>query len=333
MASSNIVSVVIIGCGRMAQVHLRDILKMRNSTKVVALVEPSKEIIKRTQYIFKEHHLPLPAVYTNFDEFFKSGIKSDTALIVTPHYLHFSQAKVCLENGIDVLLEKPMVMNEKEALDLIEVRDKTGRLLVVAFPGSLSPPIHKAKDLLAQNAIGEVMQVSALIHQNWRKAQIGQWRQIPKISGGGFLFDTGSHMINTVVDILSDEIETVFAIQDNRGTSVEVCSAITARTARGILINLTGAGDSIGCNSEIFIFGTKGIIRTGAWGEKLEMKKEGKDKFSPVKYSESTGPWEQFLKVRSGELKNPCPPEIGLQFARLMDMIRSSASEKNSINR
>jgi len=333
MSSQDKVSLVMIGCGGMGQHHLRNILKMRDSTEVVALVEPSEEGIKQVSELFAFHNLSLPPVYSDLDKFFKSSLKAETAFIVTPHNLHFPQARACLENGMDVLLEKPMVMNEKEALDLIEVRNKTGKLLVVAFPGSLSSAIRRAKELLAENAIGQIIQVSALIWQNWKRAQTGKWRQIPQISGGGFLFDTGSHMINTVVDILNDEVETLFALQDNRGISVEVCSAILLRTKRGVLVNLTGAGECIGCSSEIFIFGTKGVIRTGAWGEKLEMVREGEGKFSPVKYPESTGVWEQFLKVRSGELENPCPPEVGLRFARLMDMIRSSASKGEPVKK
>jgi len=34
--------------------------------------------------------------------------------------------------------------------------------------------------------------------------------------------------------------------------------------------------------------------------------------------------WEQFLKVRAGKMENPCPAEVGLRFARLMDLIRKS---------
>ena len=165
---------------------------MRNSTKVVALVEPSEEMVKQALDVFKEYNLSLPPVFTNLDKFFKSGIRSEASFIITPHHLHFSQSKACLENAMDVLLEKPMVMNEREALDLIEVCNKTGKLLVVAFNGSLSPAIRKVKELIAKNSIGEITQVSALIYQNWKKSQTGKWRQFPEISGGGFLFDTGN---------------------------------------------------------------------------------------------------------------------------------------------
>ena len=59
----------------------------------------------------------------------------------------------CMKAGMDVLLEKPMVLNEKEAKKLIKARDKYKRLLVVAFPGSLSPAINKAKELINKQII------------------------------------------------------------------------------------------------------------------------------------------------------------------------------------
>ena len=68
----------------------------------------------------------------------------DAAFIITPHAYHHDQTVACMEAGLDVLLEKPMVMNAAEACSLIEARDRTGRLLVVAFPGSLSPQIRAA---------------------------------------------------------------------------------------------------------------------------------------------------------------------------------------------
>jgi hypothetical protein len=66
-------------------------------------------------------------------------------------------------------------------------------------------------------------------------------------------------------------------------------------------------------------------LKTGIWGENLSLKKHDQTDFVPVPYLASRGPWEQFLKVRAGKMQNPCPPEIGLRFATLMDMIRESA--------
>jgi predicted dehydrogenase len=88
------------------------------------------------------------------------GDHLDAAFIVTPHAGHHDHARACLEAGLDVLLEKPMVMNADEARGLIETRDRTGRLLVVAFNGSLSPQIRTAARLLRSGELGELLSIS-----------------------------------------------------------------------------------------------------------------------------------------------------------------------------
>jgi hypothetical protein len=62
------------------------------------------------------------------------------------------------------------------------------------------------------------------------------------------------------------------------------------------------------------------------WGEFLELQKSGQDRLLPVAVPPSLGVWEQFLRVRRGELENPCPPEVGLRMARLFDAIKASAA-------
>ena len=91
----------------------------------------------------------------------------DAVFIITPHVYHHYQATSCLEAGLDVLLEKPMVMNPQEAKSLIQTRDRTGQILVVAFQGSLSPQIRKAVSLYKDGDLGELQSISATVWQNW----------------------------------------------------------------------------------------------------------------------------------------------------------------------
>lgn len=49
--------------------------------------------------------------------------------------------------------------------------------------------------------LGELRSINAPICQNWGPATVGTWRQKPDISGGGILFDTGAHVLNTVSDL------------------------------------------------------------------------------------------------------------------------------------
>jgi len=257
-----------------------------------------------------------------------ADILLDAAFIVTPHAYHHDQAQVCLEAGLDVLLEKPMVMNAAEARSLIETRDRTGRLLVVAFPGSLSPQIRTAVSMLRSGELGSLLSISATVWQGWGPGTAGKWRQQPEISGGGFSFDTGAHMLNTVADLAGEDFVQVAAWLDNYGRPVDTLAAIIGRLESGVLVTLHGCGETIpSCASDVRVFCTRAILHTDVWGKWLNVQRHGHRQFRAVPVPPSSGVWEQFLAVREGRIANPCPPEVGLRMARLWDAIKASAAQ------
>jgi hypothetical protein len=73
------------------------------------------------------------------------------------------------------------------------------------------------------------------------------------------------------------------------------------------------------------------MVRTGIWGERLEMQRHGAKSLRSVKVAESLGVWQQFLAVRAGELPNPCPPEVGLRMARVWAAIQASAAQGGAV--
>ena len=80
----------------------------------------------------------------------------------------------------------------------------------------------------------------------------------------------------------------------------------------------------VGCASEVRVFCSEAILRTGVWGRRLEIQYHGSEESEMIETERSKGVWEQFLAVRSGAQPNPCPPEVGLQMARLWDLIVES---------
>jgi predicted dehydrogenase len=115
---------------------------------------------------------------------------------------------------------------------------------------------------------------------------------------------------------------------DNRGTPVDILGTVMARTRSGAFVTLNGCGDAIkSCSSDVRVFCQQGILRTGVWGERLQVQRQGQNDLVPVRVPASHGQWEQFLRVRKGDLENPCPPEVGLRMARLWDMIQASAAQ------
>jgi predicted dehydrogenase len=320
-----------IGCGGMARHHIRNMVKMKDTTQISVVCEPSAQAYEDTAALFEEAGLPVPANQPDLAKLLsdhKGAI--DAAFIITPHAYHHDQTTACLEAGIDVLLEKPMVMTGAEAESLIATRNRTGKLLVVAFPGSLSPNVRTAVNMLRNGNIGKIKTISGVVWQNWGVNTVNTWRQIPAIAGGGFLFDTGAHLLNTTVDLAGEDVAEVAAYLDNQGRAVETLGVVIARLKSGVLVSLHGCGEAMpSCHSDIRVFGDKGILYTGVWGEKLQVQYDGDTPPATVETAASMGVWEQFLGVRQGAA-NPCPPEVGLRMARLWDAIQLSAAKGGS---
>ncbi len=324
------VRTTLIGCGGMARHHLRRMFQMPNATEILAVCEPSPEQYAATVALFEEAgHEPPPNQPDLGRLLADYAGQLDAAFIITPHAFHHDQAKACLEAGLDVLLEKPMVVNADEARSLIETRDRTGRLLVVAFPGSLSPEIRKAIEMLRAGELGQLLTISATVWQGWDAGTVGAWRQDPELSGGGFLFDTGAHMLNTVADLAGEDFTEVAAWLDHCGRQVDILGVVMGRLQSGALVTMHACGKTIRsvCTSDVRVFGTEGILRTGVWGGYLELQREGEREMTPVKVAPSLGVWEQFLAVRAKRIPNPCPPEVGLRMSRLWDAIQASAAQ------
>ena len=122
------VRVCIIGAGSMALGHIRRMLKQQDTTKIVAICEPSPMAYSLVVNVFKEAGLEAPPNQPDLRLLLQElGKNLNAAFIITPHAYHYAQTRACLEAGGDVLLEKPMVITAAEAEGLIKTRDRTGR--------------------------------------------------------------------------------------------------------------------------------------------------------------------------------------------------------------
>ncbi len=317
----------LIGAGNMARHHLP--LMVEAGADIRVICEPSSDNYVLTLDKLAELGAPPPPNEPVLaDMLAKYADELDAVFIITPHNLHHDQAKLCLEAGLDVLLEKPMVMNAAEALSLMETRDRTGKHLVVAFQGGLSPQIRHASELIASGELGELRTVTGMAWQGWKGNTSGLWRQAPAVAGGGFLFDSGAHMLNTVCTLVGEDFTTVAAWLDNRGTAVDIDGVVMGRLESGALVTLNGCGDCIpGLENEIYLNLTGGVMQTCMYGRRLLIRRAGEAELADVEgLPKMRGAWEQFTQVRAGEIENPCPPEVGLRMAKLWDAIVESAS-------
>ena len=332
MDRSTAARVGFIGLGMMARGHLGDILDHPGS-RVVAICEPSDAAYDAAAAMFRERGLTVPPNEPDWRRWLATYADDlDAVVIVTPHVLHFEQAAACLEAGLDVILEKPMTMTAAEAEALIATRDRTGRTLMVAFQGTLSPRGGEARRLLHSGELGPILNISAVVWQDWATNTAGTWRQEPEASGGGFLFDTGAHMLNTVTDLAGEDFTEIAAWQEDDGHPVDIRSVVMGRLASGALVTMNACGRAIpSCNSDVRFFTTGAILRTGIYGELLELQRAGRTRLRTIPVGAATSVWGTYLEVREGGTPNPNPPEVGLRMARLWDAIRLSARSGGAV--
>jgi predicted dehydrogenase len=322
----------LIGVGSMAREHITNMLR-GGQTEVVALCEPSPVAHAAAATVFEKYGVAMPPNEPDWRRWLDTyASQIDAVVITTPHVLHYPQAAAALEAGLDVYLEKPMVMNAEEAEALIATRDRTGRLLVIGFQGSLSPQVREGARLIHSGELGPILNISAVVWQHWAAPTIGSWRQQPEQSGGGFMFDTGAHMLNTVADLAGEDFSDVAAWLADDGYPVDVRAVVMGRLASGALVTMNACGAAIpSVDSEIRVFTTKAIVRTGIWGDFLELQRAGSARLRKVASISAMSAWETFLAVRAGRMANPSPPEVGLRMARLWDAIRESAAQEGKV--
>jgi predicted dehydrogenase len=124
--------------------------------------------------------------------------------IVTPNSLHFSPAKLALENGFHVLCEKPLAFSVFEALELELLVKKTRLLFGVTHNYTGYPLVKEAKEIIRSGTLGKIRKVIAEYPQGWLSARIesaGQkqagWRTDPKQAGiSCCVGDIGTHAEN-----------------------------------------------------------------------------------------------------------------------------------------
>jgi predicted dehydrogenase len=97
----------------------------------------------------------------------------DAVIIATPDHWHAKMAIDAMEAGKDVYVQKPMVHSPQEGLPIVATQKKTGRILQVGSQRVSSIVYHKAKEVLASGAIGELNLVEAWWNRN---SALGAWQ-------------------------------------------------------------------------------------------------------------------------------------------------------------
>jgi len=124
--------------------------------------------------------------------------------IVTPNHLHFGPAKLALENGFHVILDKPMTFSLAEAKELEKVVKASGKRFCLTHTYTGYPMVKEARQLVAEGKLGKIRKVCVEYPQGWLSTFLegednkqASWRTDPTKSGiAGAMGDIGTHAFN-----------------------------------------------------------------------------------------------------------------------------------------
>ncbi|HRI43584.1 MAG TPA: Gfo/Idh/MocA family oxidoreductase [Fimbriimonadaceae bacterium] len=314
------VRITAIGCGGFMRYRLKNLLQIPE-VEVVALVDPDPVQIDRTQQAYPE--LRDTPTFADLRESLK--VASDAATIATPHTQHAQQVIACLESGRHVIVEKPMVTSTEDAHRVLEARDRSGKQAMISYQRHLQPEYRFIRDRLREKAYGEVRFVQALLSQEWKRFTMGTWRQDPALSGGGMLNDSGSHMLDVLLWMTDLRPESVVAFCDNRGTEVDIDTAMSVRFVGGALASITIAGDAHCWHEDTTIWCERGsfFLRGG----KLTTVDEAGNKFTADHLVGGGSTDQNFIDAILGRAEVVSPFECGLRVIELTEAAWKSSAQ------
>lgn len=143
----------------------------------------------------------------------------DFVVIVTPNDRHFLPAKLFLEAGFNVVLDKPVTFNLREALRLRTLVRKSKKVFVLTHNYTGNVMVKQARHLVRSGALGVIRKIVVEYPQGWlstRLERTGQkqagWRTDPRRSGAaGCIGDIGTHAENLARYITGLRIESLCA--------------------------------------------------------------------------------------------------------------------------
>lgn len=262
--------------------------------------------------------------YGSYEEMLQDP-QVELVYVATPHSHHYQYAKMCLEYGKHVLVEKAFTVNAAQAEDLVEMARKKGLLLAEAIWTRYMPSRKMIDDLVAGGVIGKVTSLTANL--GYVLPHVERMQE-PALAGGALL-DLGVYPINFALMVFHEEVEKVTSTAVMSPKGIDWMNSITLIFADGKMAvlhsNMLAQTDRQGV-----INGDKGYIEIQNINNCEEIRVFDLDRKMTARYDvpEQINGYEYELlscvkAIREGKTECPEMPhsEI-LRVMRLMDSVR-----------
>lgn len=180
---------------------------------------------KKSKKAGEELNLTASRVYDSYEEMITKekelleDIRMDFVSIVTPNHVHFHPAKLALQNGFHVVLDKPMTFDLDEAKQLKQIVKSTGKYFCLTHTYTGYPMVKEARVQVKNKKLGSIRKVFVTYPQGWLSTFVegtenkqAAWRTDPSKSGiAGCMGDIGTHAFNLAEYITGLQIEQLCA--------------------------------------------------------------------------------------------------------------------------
>jgi len=285
------VRVMILGAGNWATTAHIPALRQHPDAEVVGLWKRDSSAARKFADDFS-----IPFASDDIPQLI-SECEPDAAIVSSVAALHYEQAKVALEAGLHVLIEKPMTFTADQAQELQDIADRKGLHFLISHPWHYTPHAVEARRLVQSGALGEIKMISQLftnfgigLYQGLPYAEIfgrnptpqnfaepyvapGQTSYSdPAISGGGQIYSQIPHAIGFLAFMTGRRPTEVFARFDNAGLVQDVYDVLSLKWDDGSLSStgsclLTSSTDR---QHEVRVYGTTGMLLIELWKGRME---------------------------------------------------------------
>ncbi len=176
------------------------LLKTHPGFEITKIVERHKQNSRNS--------FPEAEIVKDYKELCKDN-EIELIIVSSPDHLHFPFAKMALESGKNVVVEKPFTQSHAQAMELVELAEKKQLLLSVFQNRRWDGDFLTVQKVINHEMLGRLVDYEAHFDRYRNFIQNGTWKESSD-AGAGILFNLGSHLIDQAL-VLFGMPDSVFA--------------------------------------------------------------------------------------------------------------------------
>ena len=146
---------VLIGAGKRGQAYSEAAFK-EHGCEIVAVADPNENV---RNYIRDTYNVPHDMCFESYEQVLKLGKIADFAMICTQDKMHMPPAMMAIEQGYDILLEKPAAPTPEECMQLCKAAEAKGVRVLICHVLRYTKFFRAVKDIIDSGRIGKIMSV------------------------------------------------------------------------------------------------------------------------------------------------------------------------------